>query len=219
MLSFHRDESLSSSDIPFGVVEARYPDRALLRTEEFYALAGAELERVRAGFPDYERKAVFADNPYVRFFKKFKKTWPVLLQFESVVIKGEPFRRGSAVTAVPFLLELTTRVLSGTHDCSRVEGEIELYLSAEKTAFPGLYGREAHTYPGDFCARDAGGIVFSEIAGAEARSAAREDSTWVFYPLFGVPGLPAGTLDSAAETLSGYIKALSPEAEIEYARF
>ena len=76
------------------------------------------------------------------------------------------------MTAVPFLVELETHVLCGTHDIDRLMGPVELYQAEEKTPFEGLRGDEVHTYPGDVTGRDAGGIIFSMIAGADERTCA-----------------------------------------------
>ena len=45
-------------------------------------------------------------------------------QFESVMFKGRPFPEEDPVMGVPFLLELTTFVLSGRHDIDRMDGPI-----------------------------------------------------------------------------------------------
>ena len=87
MLKITKTEELAARNIPFGVVEVRYPPREEWRVDEFRAFAQGELERARESYPDYERKAVFGSDPYVRFFKKFKKTYTVMLQFESIIIK------------------------------------------------------------------------------------------------------------------------------------
>ena len=86
MLQYTKDASLAGVDIPFGVVEVSYPEPELWRREEFYALAGSELAAAREAAEPYERKAVFGENPYFRFFKKFKKTFPIVLQFESAAL-------------------------------------------------------------------------------------------------------------------------------------
>lgn len=217
MVTFLKDPSLAGADIPFGVVEVEYPDRNRWREEEFRALALEELAACRARFPHYDRKAVFGDHPYVRYFRKFKKTYPVMLQFESVMFKGQPFPNVNPVTEVPFLLELTSWVLSGTHDADRLQGPVELYLAAEKAPFLGIRDRELHTYPGDLSARDQGGIIFSLIAGTDGRTCARPESRHVFYPLFGIPGLPVSVLEGAMARLKGYVEALSPEAAVQTA--
>ena len=203
--------------IPFGVVEVRYPSREGWREEDFRALAQEELSACRERYPDYERKTAFGDHPYVRFFKKFKKTYPVVLQFESVMFKGQPFPHENPVTAVPFLLELTTLVLSGTHDVEQLRGPVELYMATGKEPFLGRGGRELHTYPGDFCGRDDGGIIFSAIAGTDGRTCARPESRHVFYPVFGTPDLPVEVVEQAVRRIVQFVQVLAPGAETETA--
>lgn len=215
MLQVKKDASLLNVNIPYGMVEVRYPPKEAWREAEFREAAERELSELKKRHASYDRKAVFGENPYVRFFKKFKKTYPVLLQFESVVCKGRPFPFENYVTAVPFLLEMTDQVLSGTHDADCVEGGLTLFFGKEKLPFTGLRGAEAHTYPGDFCARDNGGLVFSEIAGVEIRSCARPDSRHVFYPIFGTPDMPGTVVADAVERLIQYVYLLVPTAQVE----
>lgn len=217
VLQVKKDASLLNVNIPYGMVEVHYPSREAWREAEFRETAERELSELQKRHAVYDRKAVFGENPYVRFFKKFKKTYPVMLQFESIVCKGRPFPFENSVTAVPFLLEMTAQVLSGTHDADCVEGGLTLFLSDGKLPFTGLRGAETHTYPGDFCARDKGGLVFSEIAGVEIRSCARPNSRHVFYPVFGTPDMPKNVMEEATERLVSYIRILAPGAEIETA--
>ena len=100
MIQVTRDQALAEQDIPFGLVEVHYPAREQWREADFWALAEEELAALSRRFPDYDRKEVFGENPYYRFFKKFKKTYPVMLQMESVLFKGRPFPRENPVTGV-----------------------------------------------------------------------------------------------------------------------
>lgn len=213
MLEVRKEASLTQREIPFGLLEVWYPDRAVWREQAFRDMAEAELAALRPRFGgDYDRKAVFGENPYCRFFKKFKKTCPVLLQTESVFLKGRPFPDVNPVTEVPFLAELTTGVLMGTHDIERIQGPLVLFSGTEKTPFPGLRGEEVHTYPNDVCGRDDGGIIFSMIAGADARTCARPESRHVFYPVFGTPSQPPETLVPLLDRLERYVAVLAPTA-------
>lgn len=214
MLQMIKEPALAEKNIPLGVVEVYFPEREKLLESDFRTLVETELASLREKFKDYDRKAVFGENPYFRFFRKFKKTYPVMLQLESVLLKGRPFPSFNVVAELPFLLELTTQVLSGAHDIDRMEGPVELFLGTEKAPFMGMRGEWMHTYPGDFCARDEGGIIFSLIAGADERTCARLDSRHVLYPIFGTPDLPVTVIREAMETLERYIRVLSPEARI-----
>jgi len=212
MIQFVQDASLNGRNIPFGYVEVQYPQQ--LQTADFRRLVEREIALLKEKYAGYDRKTVFGENPYFRFFKKFKKTYPVMMQFESILLKDRPFPQFNPVAEIAFLMEIVTHVLSGAHDVDQISGPVQLYSATEKEEFPGLRGQPFHTYPGDFCGRDDKGIIFSLIAGADERTCARLDSTHVFYPLFGTPDLPASVLEEAMEVLVRYVKVLAPEAEI-----
>lgn len=180
MLQFQKDDALRG--VPFGVLEVTYPAKALWREDAFRTMTEEHLQALKERFTDYDRKAVFGENVYFRFFKKFKKTYPVLMQLESILLKGRPFPDANPITAIPFLAELETQHLLGAHDVEQVQGGVQLFAGTEKAPLPGMRGEEVHTYPGDFCGRDDGGIIFSMIAGADDRTCVRESSTHVFYP-------------------------------------
>ena len=209
----YKDNSLMDRHFPFGYVVVQYPEQ--LQMDSFRVLVDAELSALKEKYQGYDRKAVFGENPYFRFFKKFKKTYPVMMQFESVLLKDRPFPEFNPVAEVPFLMEITTQVLSGAHDLDTVQGPVELYCATQKEEFPGLRGTLFHTYPGDFCGRDREGIIFSLIAGADARTCAKTTSRHVLYPIFGTPDLPETVIAEAMEVLIRYIRVLSPDARIE----
>ena len=148
MVTFEKDAALGG--VPFGVLEVAYPERALWHTEDFHSMVEEHLRLLREKYADYDRKTLFGENVYFRFFKKFKKTYPVMMQLESFLLKGRPFPMENPVTAIPFLVELETQILSGTHDVDDVHGTVRLFAGTEKAPFAGLRGEEVHTYPGDF---------------------------------------------------------------------
>lgn len=218
MLNIRIDPALTQRNIPLALVEVSYPAPEAWRAGDFYALAEREVAALREQYAAYDRKEVFGEDPYYRFFKKFKKTYTVMQQLESFLLKGREFPRRSPVAEVPFLAELNTRVLSGAHDADAVQGVLELFSGTEKAPFPGIRGEEAHTYPGDVCGRDEGGIIFSMIAGADDRTCVKAPSKHVFYPVFGTPDLAPAVLDRPVELIVQYARVLSPEAEVDIVR-
>ncbi len=213
MLTIQKDSSVSC-DIPFGITEIQFPETGTLEEAQFYDMAEKHLAVLKEKYADYERQAVFSGNPYYRFFKKFKKSYPVMMQFESFLLKGRPFPHRNPITEIPFLVELETLHLLGTHDADQVAGGIKLFTSDAKTPFLGMRGEEIHTYPGDLCARDQEGIIFSMIAGADHRTFVRENSRHVFYPVFGVEGQSASELTAIQSKLEEYAKVLAPQAVV-----
>ena len=126
MLQITKGPTLQEAQIPFAWVEVRYPDKDRWDEAGFYAMVDEHLAALCGRYRDYVRADVFGQNPYFRFFRKFKKTFPVMMQFESVLLKGREFPKSNAVTAVPFLAELETHVLTGTHDVEQLLGPAEL---------------------------------------------------------------------------------------------
>ena len=214
MVQIKKESGMQSAGVPFAWVEVQYPDKVQWDETGFYDMVEQHVAALREQYREYVRADVFGQNPYFRYFRKFKKTYPVMMQFESVLLKGREFPKSNAVTAVPFLAELETHVLTGTHDVEQLLGPAELYLAQAKEPFAGLRGDLVHTYPGDVCARDEGGIIFSMIAGADARTCARQTSRHVFYPVFGVPGQDPAALRPMQERLAEYARILAPDAEV-----
>lgn len=215
MLQIQKDASFAARQLLFGIVEVSFPQPSEWDEAAFDALKKRELADLFTEFENYDRKAVFGENPYFRYFKKYKKTYPVLQQLESVLLKGRPFPSGRPINEIAFLTELRTQVLSGAHDAERVMGTMELFCPEEKLPFIGLRGEEVHVYPGDTSARDDGGIIFSMIAGADQRTCLHPESRHVFYPFFAVPDTTRKQLLPAMERLASYVRVLAPTARIE----
>ena len=114
MVQITKENGMQSAGVPFAWVEVQYPDKAQWDETGFYDMVERHVAALREQYREYVRADVFGQNPYFRYFRKFKKTYPVMMQFESVLLKGREFPRWNAVTAVPFLAELETHVLCGS---------------------------------------------------------------------------------------------------------
>ena len=209
-----RDDAMNE-DSHVAVLEVKYPDSSEWDVAAFEQLRDSELEAIRKEGENYDRETWFRQDPYFRYFRKFKKTYPVMMQVESFLLKGRPFPEGRYINAVAFLTELKTRILMGTHDADRVEGDIVIYTETEKVPFPSIHGSEGHSYPGDATGRDDGGVIISMIAGADSRTCLQDDSTHVLYLAFGTPSTSAEVLDECLDQAEQYVKILAPNAVTE----
>ncbi len=215
MIQLKTHPSFDEKQVYFGLVEVFFPEPEHWDPEAFEALKQAELSSLREEFADYERAAVFGSNPYNRYFKKYKKTYPVLQQFESWLLKGRPFPSGNPINEIAFLTELKTRTLLGTHDIDAFIGTAELFCPDAKIEYTGLRGEPVHCYPGDVTGRDDGGIILSMIAGADDRTCLHPDSRHISFLFFGVPGVTKEEIAAVQRLLIGYVKTLVPGLEPE----
>ncbi|MBF8281343.1 MAG: hypothetical protein HW378_258, partial [Anaerolineales bacterium] len=72
-------------------------------------------EQLRARFAGYDKAALTAlpsVQPYVAYYGQFKKTYHVLLQLESVALKGKPLPRVAALVEAMFMAELKNQLLT-----------------------------------------------------------------------------------------------------------
>lgn len=215
MINFNKTESLEDVHFPLGIAEVNFPAEERWDKAAFRRLVEEEINLLKEKYPahSYDRKAVWTDNIHYRFFKKFKKTYPVMLQFESVVLKDRPFPDFNPLSEIAFLMEISTFMLSGAHDADCIEGDVTLYIADSREDFEGR-NETLHTYPKDFCARDEKGIIFSLIAGTDKRTSAQPDSRNILYPVFGTPDMDISAIQNALDTLCRYVAVLCPEAEI-----
>ena len=215
MLTIQKDPSVIEEGPLLGLVEAGFPEPSGWDMAAYASLVQEELARVRQEGADYDRAARFGSDPYSRYFKKYKKTYPVLQQLESFLLKGRPFPETLPVCSLAFLAELRTGLLLGMHDAGCIRGALTLFAPGEKLPFPGLGGRESHSYPGDLTGRDEEGILFSRIGGPDARTCLTEDSRQAAYLIFGVPGCDAETIRCAQELVCGYARTLAPGVALQ----
>ena len=72
-----RDASLDA-DRHLGILEVWYPDSSEWDTAAFNELKEKELEAIREEGREYDRETWFRQEPFFRYFRKFRKTSPVM---------------------------------------------------------------------------------------------------------------------------------------------
>lgn len=215
MLEIYKDETLRGKDIPFGVLDVRYPKRAEWDLAGFSALRETELAAIKSQAKTYDRKREFSEEPYFRYFRRHKKTYPVMAQLESFLLKDRPFPQYNPINQVAFLTELKTRMLTGTHDAEKIKGALVLFEAAEAQPFVGMGGCEKHSYKGDLTGRDDGGIILTMISGPDERTCLTDETRHPVYMVFAPEGYPLSKVEACLCQMELYIKTLAPGAVIE----
>jgi DNA/RNA-binding domain of Phe-tRNA-synthetase-like protein len=215
MFDMRKDPTFIAHGTAFGVLEVQYGDRDTWQVEALRRREAEELDAIKATAASYDRAMVFGNNPYVRYFKKFKKTYQVLQQVESFLLKDRPFPQYDPIGETSFLVELKTHYLLGTHDIEKFQGQPVLYCPEEKTPFVGIGGRDVHAYPGDVTVRDDGGVTVSMIGGPDERTCLRPESTHIAYLIFGAPGVTDEEISAVMDELSTLVLLLAPTAKME----
>ena len=150
------------------------------------------LDRVKAALEEelkvkYADKAAIKADPvigvYRSYYKRFKSTYHVLNQVDSVAHKGRSIPKVAALVEAMFTAELKNMVLTSGHDLSSLEPPLVMDVAGEGVGFTMLSGREASVKAGDILFRDAAGPAGSVIHGPDQRTMIRRRRrTLCFWP-------------------------------------
>jgi DNA/RNA-binding domain of Phe-tRNA-synthetase-like protein len=129
-------------------------------------------ERLRtqfAGQTKADLKVLSTIQAYTAYYKRFKKTYHLLLQLESVAIKEQPIPRVAALVEAMFMAELDDLLLTAGHDLALVEQPLLLDVAEGSEHLVNIAGKENALKPGDMFVADARGVLSSIIYGSDRR--------------------------------------------------
>ncbi len=181
-------------------------------------LAKAELENhLRTRFSGYSR-AMFAAlasiQPYVAYYGRYKKTYHVQLQLESVALKGKSLPRVAALVEAMFMAELKNQLLTAGHDLEVIQSPVELRVAAGDENYTLLNGQPQNLKVGDMFVRDAQGILSSIIYGPDQRTRITNRTRQVLFVVYGPPGVSTQAMEQHLADLQANVRIITPEAEV-----
>lgn len=202
---------------PFGILRIEDFSPTAQGIEEFKKIKEQELGKIREKYVAYERKE-FSQNdpvgsPYVRYYKKFKKTYHVMHQLESI-LKGDNIPDGNPLVQVLFLAELKHAILIACHDMEQTEGDLTITTSRKGEEYLGAGEREVQLKENDIIMRDQKNILVSIIYGQDHNTRITERTKNALYLVDGVPGLSKESVKQTMEDMQKYLSILDPNVTI-----
>jgi DNA/RNA-binding domain of Phe-tRNA-synthetase-like protein len=182
------------------------------------ALLETTAARLRARWEGHSRADLLAVPElaaYAAYYRRFDKTYHVLLQLESVALKGKPLRARGALVSAMFAAELDSGLLTAGHDAERLSGELTVDLVAADDRYVGIGGREIEATPADMCIRDATGIISSVVYGPDDRTRLVESTRVAVFTTYAPSGISPAAVTKHLETLAAGVRVAAPRATIE----
>ncbi len=170
---------------------------------------------LRARYAGQDRAALAALPPfpsYIAFYKRFKKTYHVLLQLESVALKQRSIASPGGLVTAMFMAELESGLLSAGHDPRALTLPLRLLTAAGGEDFETMSGEVKQLKAGDLHMADRDGTVSSVIYGPDRRTQLQPDTASVLYTTYAVPGVTDAELARHLDILESYVQRLHPEA-------
>lgn len=184
--------------------------------EEFAAARAAVEQEIRDRFSD--REAIKADPviaAYRDYYKRFRKTYHVLLQVESVAVKGKGIPPVGVLVEAMFMAELRNRLLTSGHDAALLAGPIQLDVATGSEVLYGMNGRETELKPGDMFMTDGQGVLSAVIYGGDERTRIHQGTNSVAYTVYAPPGVGASAVESHLADIESYVRLAHPQARRE----
>jgi len=177
----------------------------------------AELENeLRSRFSDHDRaalKALPTIQAYNVYYKRFKKTYHVLHQIESIALKGKSIPHVAVLVEAMFMAELKNLLLTAGHDLEAVQIPVRLDVSDGSERYTRLNGQEQVLKPGDMMIADAQGVISSVIYGPDRRTQITPDTRQVLFTVYAPSGIEKQTVRQHLHDIQANVKLVAPEAE------
>ncbi|HBG0170216.1 TPA: hypothetical protein KPC00_003500, partial [Clostridioides difficile] len=156
--------------------------------ENFLVLKNSTIKNIIEQHPEYNRKEKIKTEPvssYIKYYKKFKKTYPVLLQLESILLKSKGIPDVGVTIESMFLAELKNLLLTAGHDLDKMELPLKIELANGSEHFYGIGGKEHILTKDDLFLSDNIGILSSILNGPDNRTAITKDTKNIMYFVYG----------------------------------
>ena len=174
-------------------------------------------DSLRSKYKDYNRAALIQVEPvnsYVTYYKQFKKTYHVLLQLESVILKGKSIPEINPLVMIMFMAELKNLILTAAHDLDRIALPIRVGLSKGDEKYNLLNSMEKELPAGDMFMKDSEGIISSIIYGPDNRTQINEKTDSVLYTVYAPSGIEGSLINEHLDDITHYIQLAVPRAKM-----
>ena len=172
-------------------------------------------ETLRRQFGSFDRsqfKQLPVIQAYDAHYRKFDKAYHVLLQVESVALKGKPIPSVAALVEAMFMAELKNMLLTAGHDLNRIIQPLTLTVSAGGETYLGIRGRIETCKRGDMMITDGEGIVSSVLYGPDARTRITAGTNSALFTVYAPEGVREEAIDAHLRDIEEYVRLASPQA-------
>ena len=170
---------------------------------------------LRARFSGFDRPALLRLpelRAYDEYYRRFKKTYHLQLQLESIVFKGKPIPSVAALVEAMFMAEVEDLLLTAGHDLDVLRLPLTLDAAGGTETYTLLRGDAQTLKAGDMYIRDSEGVISSVIYGPDRRTQIRPETRNAVFTAYAPPGISGEAVKNHLEHILRNIKLFAPEA-------
>lgn len=138
---------------------------------------------------------------YALYYKKYKKTYHLIPQLESVIFNNKKIQIGIPLLQAVFTAELKNMLLTAVHDLNTIQFPISMNLASGKERYLSLNGSEVQTKNGDMFMSDLSGVISSIIYGPDQRTKISPLTSNVMIVVYAPDGIGRNKVENHLEDL------------------
>jgi len=175
-------------------------------------------ERLRAQFSGQDRAAL-ASHPvlqaYGEYYRRFKKTYHIQLQLESIVLKGKSIPGVAALVEAMFMAEMQDLLLTAGHDLDVLQLPLRLDVATGSEQYLLLRGEEQALKPGDMMISDQKGIISSIVYGPDQRTQITPATQNAIFTVYAPPGIDEQAVVEHLQHIKDNVMIFAPQAQVD----
>lgn len=175
-------------------------------------------QELRTRFGGQDRatlKALPVIRAYDAYYKRYKKTYHVQLQIESIAHKGKDIPAVAGLVEAMFVSELKNQLLTAGHDLEAVRLPVVLDVATGTERYILYNGQQETLKAGDMFIRDALGVISSVLYGPDQRTRITPYTRHVLFTVYAPPGIAEEAVGQHLRDLQANVLLLAPEAATE----
>jgi DNA/RNA-binding domain of Phe-tRNA-synthetase-like protein len=152
---------------------------------------------------------------YDAYYKRFKKTYHVQLQLESIVFRGKTIPNVAGLVEAMFMAEVKNMLLTAGHDLDILQLPVRLDVTKGDEIYTLMRGQLQQVKPGDMMIVDGKGIISNIIYGPDQRTQIQPGTRNVIYTTYAPPGISEQAVTEHVRDIEHYIRLFAPDAQTE----
>jgi DNA/RNA-binding domain of Phe-tRNA-synthetase-like protein len=152
---------------------------------------------------------------YDAYYKRFKKTYHVQLQLESIVFKGKSIPSVAALVEAMFMAEVKNMLLTAGHDLDTLQLPAHLEVTKGDETYTLMCGQPQQVKAGDMIILDGKGIMSNMMYGPDQRTQIQPGTRNVMYTVYAPAGINVQAVTGHLQDIRDYVRLFAPNARTE----
>jgi DNA/RNA-binding domain of Phe-tRNA-synthetase-like protein len=168
-----------------------------------------------AGHSRAQLKEIATLQAYAAYYERFKKSYHVQLQLESVTLKGKSIPRPGVLVQAMFMAELQDMLLTAGHDLQSLQLPVTLNVATGDEHYVLLTGQEQPTKAGDMLMSDGLGVISSVLYGPDQRTRITPATQHVLFAVYAPAGIGEDEVRQHLLGIQANVSLVAPQASTE----